>query len=57
MLTTEMMMEDSLREWAQECLRMSATVEDITDVMDTVMKELLSLEDYLKAIDEAKFRP
>lgn len=50
-------MEDSLRHWTQEFLRMGATAEDIVDVLDTVMKELLVLEDYLKAINDAKFRP
>lgn len=50
-------MEESLRAWAQEYLRMGVTAEDIVDVLDNVMKELLVLEDYLKAINEAKFRP
>ena len=50
-------MEESLREWTQGYLRMGATAEDIVCVLDNVMKELLVLEDYLTAINEAKFRP
>lgn len=51
------LMEDDLRQWVQGYLRMGATSEDIVDALDNVMKELLVLESYLKAVDEAKFRP
>lgn len=51
------LMETATRELVQGFLRMGATAEDIVDVLDNVMKELLVLEDYLKAINEAKFRP
>jgi hypothetical protein len=50
-------MEDDLRAWTQGYLRMGASAEDIVSVLDNVMKELLVLEDYLRAIEEAKFRP
>lgn len=50
-------MEDDLRQWVQGYLRMGAASDDIVDALDNVMKELFVLESYLKAIDEAKFRP
>ena len=50
-------MEDDLRQWTQGYLRMGAGADDIVNALDVVMKELLVLEDYLRAIEEAKFRP
>ena len=51
------LMEDDLRQWAQGYLRMGASAEDVVDALDNIMKELNCLEDYLRAINEAKFRP
>jgi hypothetical protein len=51
------LMEDDLRHWAQGYLRMGAAADDIVSALDVVMKELLVLEDYLRAVEEAKFRP
>lgn len=50
-------MEDDLRQWVQGYLRMGATAEEIVDSLDNIMKELFVLESYLKAVNEAKFRP
>lgn len=50
-------MEDDLRRWAQGYLRMGADAEDIVSALDKVLQELAVLEDYLRAVEEAKFRP
>jgi hypothetical protein len=50
-------MEDDLRQWTQGYLRMGTAADDIVNALDVVMRELLVLEDYLRAIEEAKFRP
>lgn len=50
-------MEDDLRQWAQGYLRMGASAEDVVSCLDKVLQELAVLEDYLRAIEEAKFRP
>ena len=50
-------MEDDLRKVVQGYLRVGISADDIVTSLDNIMKELLVLEDYLRAIDEAKFRP
>jgi hypothetical protein len=50
-------MQEQLRRFVIEQIRMGATPADIRKMLETILSEINTVESYLKAVKEADFRP